>query len=173
MVEIARSLVYSVKVLILDEVTASFTSYDREILFEIIHKLKARGIAVVFISHKIDEVLAIAERLVIMRDGKTVETKTIENNSVYIDVDHILLEMAGDDYINRYPKTKAKHGNILMKMHGVSNAQGTVTDASLDIRQGAIIGVCRSCGRGQISSLAQADRRRGACCCRLTANTAL
>ncbi|BDF57971.1 ribose import ATP-binding protein RbsA [Christensenellaceae bacterium] len=154
MVEIARSLVYSVKVLILDEVTASFTSYDREILFEIIHKLKAQGIAVVFISHKIDEVLAIAERLVIMRDGKTVETKTIENNSVYIDVDHILLEMAGDDYINRYPKTKAKHGNILMKMHGVSNAQGTVTDASLYIREGEIIGVAGLVGAGK-SSLAK------------------
>ncbi|WP_147553997.1 sugar ABC transporter ATP-binding protein [Christensenella timonensis] len=154
MVEIARSLVYSVKVLVLDEVTASFTSYDRQTLFEIIRKLKEEGIAVVFISHKIEEVLEIADRIVIMRDGKTVEDKPIENNSVYIDVDHILLEMAGDDYINRYPKTKAKIGNVVMKMHKVSNAQKTVMDASLYIREGEIVGIAGLVGAGK-SSLAK------------------
>lgn len=147
MIEIARAMVGELKILILDEVTASFSETEQLHLFKIIKRLKENGVVVVFISHKIDEVLKIADRIFIIRDGCGIEEAPIENGAV--DVDNILVKMAGEDLINRYPRTKAKLGKVILSLKDVSNLKENLSNISLHIRQGEIVGIAGLVGSGK------------------------
>ena len=148
MVEIAKALLYDVKVLILDEVTAAFTEPEIMNLFGIIQKLKESGVAVIFISHKIEEVLQISDRIVILRDGEVVDESL---NKTEGDLKVLIEKMAGEDYVNRYPKTRAKKGKVILELKNVSNRQDSVKNANLYLRRGEIVGVAGLQGAGKSS----------------------
>lgn len=152
-VEIARALIGNVKVLILDEISASFSSYEQNMLRRVLDKLKQQDIAIVYISHKIEEAMGLSDRLVIMRDGKTIDSKKLPNPSKN-DMKGILESMAGEDYRNRYPKTKAQKGKVVMEINNVSNSKKTVKNVNMYIRSGEIVGVVGLQGAGK-SSLAK------------------
>lgn len=152
-VEIARALSANVKVLILDEITASFTQSDTLALRHVLDKLKKQDVAIVFISHKLEEVMDIADSIVIMRDGHTVDSKT-PNVHLSQEAEEILAKMAGEDYRNRYPKTRAKKGKVVLRLENITNEKKTVLDASMHIRSGEIVGIAGLQGAGK-SSLAK------------------
>lgn len=146
MVEIAKALLSDVKLLILDEVTASFTDPEIETFIDTINKLKSSGLAIVFISHKLEEVLKVSDRIVIIRDGETVEETTNKQ-----DTDAIIEKMAGVDYLNRYPKSKAKKGRKILELKKVSNSINTVKNVDFYLRSGEIVGIAGLQGAGKTS----------------------
>ncbi|MDD5017447.1 MAG: sugar ABC transporter ATP-binding protein [Eubacteriales bacterium] len=150
MVEIAKALLSDVKVLIFDEATAPLSEPEIQKVFEIIEKLKKTGIAIVYISHKLEEVLQISDRIVILRDGETVED--IPKNLG--DINKLIEKMAGEDYVNRYPKSRAKKGRKTLELRNVSNKQNTVKNISIYVRSGEIIGIAGLQGAGK-SNLAK------------------
>lgn len=144
MVEIAKALMFNVKVLILDEVTAPFTEPETNNLFRIIEKLRSSGVAVVFISHRIEDVVRISDRIVIMRDGKIIDKNAKDSES-----GKIIEMMAGEDYVNRYPKTRANKGKVILELCGVSNRINTVKNINLFVRRGEIVGIAGLQGAGK------------------------
>jgi ABC-type sugar transport system ATPase subunit len=146
MVEIAKALMFNVKVLVLDEVTASFTDPEIQNLFRIIRKLKQAGVAIVFISHRIEDAVVISDRIAIMRDGRIVDDNAKES-----EISKIIEKMAGEDYVNRYPKTRARKGKTILELRNVSNEMGTVKNANLYLRRGEIVGVAGLQGAGKSS----------------------
>jgi len=150
LVEIAKAVLYDVKVLIFDEITETFSEPEINLIFSIIEKLKKMGVAVIFISHKIDEVMRISDRYVIIRDGELIENIV---NSEKTNLNEIFRKMTGEDYINRYPKTRAKRGRAILELQNAGNSMGSVRNASLYIRKGEIIGVAGLRGAGKSSLL--------------------
>lgn len=151
MVEIAKAIYFNAKVIIMDEPTSVFNDIEVQNLFHIIQNLKKMDVAIIYISHRIEEIIRISDRIVIMRDGKIVNVKTPgEKYSVL----NLLEEMAGHDYINRYPKTKAPKGNVILEVRELSNKKQSVKNVSFSIRSGEIIGIAGLQGAGK-SSLAK------------------
>jgi len=145
-VEIAKALLLDVQVLILDEVTAPFSDTDLKNFFTVIETLKNDGVAVVFISHNIEEVIQNSDRIIILRDGETVEEKP---QNLKKDVNLLIEKMAGEDYVNRYPKTRAKKGKKILELQNVSSKKRTIRNADLYLRTGEIVGFAGLRGAGK------------------------
>lgn len=162
MIAIAKSLIHDCRVLILDEPTAVFTRVETEALFDLIRKLCARGIAVVFISHHMEEIFEIGNRISILRDGAVVSTGSIGEYSH----DRLVNEMVGREFIRHERQKQAQQGNPLPAALRVENLTDGVNvhDVSLSIERGEILGVAGLVGSGR-TELARliyaADRRTG------------
>ena len=134
-VEIARALSLNVKVLIMDEPTASLSAHEVERLLVIVKSLKARGVAVVYISHRLDEIFRIADRVTVMRDGKHISTKPINevtNDGMVRDmvgraVDQFAMKLAAND-----------HGNSLLSVKGLG-CEGIFTDVNFELHRGEVL----------------------------------
>ncbi|HEX2945209.1 MAG TPA: sugar ABC transporter ATP-binding protein [Clostridia bacterium] len=149
LVEIARALAFNAKVIIFDEPTSALVESEVQNLFRIIARLKALNVAIIYISHKIGETKKIADRIVIMRDGMIVDEK--ERQTERLSPDYFVEKMAGRDYINRYPRIKAKKGDTVFRVENLWNQKKTVRDLSLKIDQGEIIGLAGLQGSGKSS----------------------
>ncbi len=151
MVEIAKAIVTPTKLIILDEITSQFADQDVQLVFNTICRLKEMHIAVIFISHKLEEVLRIADRIVILRGG---EVAHIVDN-LGLQAEQLIEKMAGSDIINRYPKTRASKGERVLVAENISNADGTVRNASLYLRRGEIVGVAgfHDSGKAELTRL--------------------
>ena len=111
-IEIAKAVSHSAEVIIMDEPTSSLTENEVDHLFEIINDLRAQGVAVVYISHKIEEIKRISDEISIMRDGNMIGTwKTAD-----IDTDGIISNMVGRDMSNRFPPKTNKTGDVYMEV---------------------------------------------------------
>lgn len=150
MVEIVRALCWDSKLLILDEVTACLTDYETENVFNMINRCKDMGISVFFISHKIDEVFKIADKITILRDGKLAYTYDKENFNVRTAV----MNMSGEDFVNRYPKIKQKIGKEVLRLCNIWDGV-FLKDFNLSIKEGEILGLTGMVGSGR-SSVAKA-----------------
>lgn len=148
-VEILKAFYRKAKLLILDEPTALLTPQETEELFEVVHHLKAEGIPVLFISHKLDEVKAIADRVTVMRAGKTVETVPV-GDATPQDLANM---MVGRSVVLRVDKKPATPGETILSVNSVSvqdNAKHLrVKDVSLELRRGEILGLAGIDGNGQ------------------------
>ena len=158
LVEIGKAISRNAKVIILDEPTSSLPKKEIDTLFKIIHILKSKGIAVVYVSHKMEELFAITDRITILRDGKWVETrKTSEMTEKAI-----IASMVGRDLINMYNRSDTKKGDLVLEVEHVSNH--LVNDVSFHIRAGEIVGFSGLLGAGR-SEIARAvfglDSRTG------------
>lgn len=159
MVEIAKALSYDTKVLIMDEPTSALTMKEIETLFSIIRSLKERGVAIIFISHKLEEVLAISDRIVILRDGENcgdiLAKDATENKLVSL--------MVGRDMDDFYAKRKSKPSEeVLLEVRGLTGGS-KIRDVSFSIRQGEILGLAGLVGAGRnalVKLLIGADRKR-------------
>lgn len=159
MVEIAKALSYDTKVLIMDEPTSSLTMREIETLFTIIRSLKEQGVSIIFISHKLEEVLAISDRIVLLRDGENcgdIPTREATEQK-------LVSLMVGRDLTEFYTKRRNKPSNeILLEVQGLSGGS-KIKDVSFSIRKGEILGLAGLVGAGRnamVRLLIGADHKR-------------
>ena len=136
--EIAKAVSYDSKIIIMDEPTSSLTENEVEHLFKIIHDLKSRGVSIIYISHKIEEILKIADEVTIMRDGKTVGTWP----AAELTVDLIISRMVGRDLTNRFPERSNQPGEVILKVEGLTSPlPRSFKEISFELHQGEILGI--------------------------------
>jgi rhamnose transport system ATP-binding protein len=143
-VEIAKALSLDAKVLVMDEPTAALTSVEVERLFDVMRTLREQGAAVLFISHRIEEVLASCQRVTIMRDGSFVSTAPIED----VTADSIIRSMVGRELGSLFPKTDTKAGETVLEVEHLTR-EGVFHDISLTVRRGEIVGLAGLVGAGR------------------------
>jgi ribose transport system ATP-binding protein len=143
-VEIAKALAIEAKVVIMDEPTATLAEKEIEDLFEVIRDLTSQGIAILYISHRLDEIFHIADRVTVMRDGKIVDTLPIDE----LDEDKLVRLMVGRDIENLYPKTEVEIGDVMLRAEGISR-DDVLKDCSFEVRSGEILGLAGLVGAGR------------------------
>lgn len=144
MVEIAKAFQHRMSVLILDEPTASLTDKEVRRLFQLIRKLTGDGVGVIYISHRIDELKQIGDRITILRDGKLVATLAMAE----ADEETLILLMSGREVHNIFPAITHPLGATLLSVHGLSTASG-LHDISFEVRAGEIFGIAGLVGAGK------------------------
>jgi ribose transport system ATP-binding protein len=144
MVEIARNLIGDCRVLILDEPTAMLTAREVDLLFEQIDRLKARGVALVYISHRLEELARVAGRIAVLRDGKLVHVDAMAN----LTSDRIVTLMVGREIGERIDLGERRIGAPLLKIDGLGRGS-VVRDVSFEVRAGEIFGVSGLIGAGR------------------------
>lgn len=149
MVEIAKAVSYNSKIIVFDEPTSSLTEEEVEHLFKIINMLKNRGCGIIYISHKMAEILRISDEVTIMRDGKKIETKP----SRELTTDEIIKLMVGRELTNRYPLKTNKKGGVLLEVKNMSARYSKLKDVSFKAYKGEIIGIAGLDGSGRTELL--------------------
>ena len=138
MVEIAKAVSYNAKILVLDEPTSSLTQEEVDHLFRIINRLRDQGCAIVYISHKMEEILEISDEVTIMRDGQWVDTKS----AAELTTDKIIKLMVGRDLTNRFPPKTNKMGEVILEVkHLTGKYQPSVIGAPFELHKGEILGI--------------------------------
>lgn len=138
MVEIAKAVSYNAKIVVMDEPTSSLTEKEVHHLFKIINNLKARGVGIIYISHKMEEILEIADEVTVMRDGKYIATEEAAN----LTTDTIIKLMVGRDLTNRFPEKKNKPSEIILQVKDLKSFYSPkVKGVSFELRTGEILGV--------------------------------
>ena len=151
LVSIARALSKDPKILVLDEPTSPLTEKESHRLFEILHDLKDRGIACILISHKMDEVFSNADRVTVLRDGKSVASYPASET----DEDQVIADMVGRKIENYYPKETVPIGEDVLEVRGLSVPHPTIPhrkiidDVSFHLRKGEILGIAGLVGAGR------------------------
>ena len=136
-VEIAKAVSHNAKVVIFDEPTSSLSDNEVEALFRIMNDLRAKGVAMVYISHKMDEIKRIADDITIMRDGTYVGTWS----AAEMTTDDIITKMVGRELTNVYPERKNKPGEVIMEVKNLSSIhEKSFQDVSFTLRKGEILG---------------------------------
>jgi rhamnose transport system ATP-binding protein len=143
-VEIAKALSLDARVLIMDEPTAALTNVEVERLFKVIVALRRRGTAILFISHRLEEVFAICQRVTIMRDGRFVRTAPTEE----LDVDTIIRSMIGRDLGAMYSKTRVAPGEVVLEVTDLARER-VFYDISFTVRRGEIVALAGLVGAGR------------------------
>lgn len=148
LVEIARSLTAGCQVLVLDEPTSSLNKQDITRLFAIIRELKDQGLAIVYISHFLEEVKAVADRITVLRDGKVVGTV----NDPEVKLEELVRLMVGKDVQKLYPHTLRSPGDPILEILGLSGALKP-NNAQLTLRRGEVLGIAGLVGSGRTELL--------------------
>ncbi|MEW6579054.1 MAG: sugar ABC transporter ATP-binding protein [Chloroflexota bacterium] len=149
-VEIAKALSMNARVLIMDEPTASITETDVERLFETIELLKERQVGIVYISHRLNEVFIIGDRVTVLRDGRYIATKPVAETSE----DDLVSMMVGRTIDNLFPKLETQIGQVVLEARNLTRKRVT-HDVSFQLRAGEIVGMAGLVGSGR-SEVAQA-----------------
>ena len=144
MVEIAKAISYNAKLIIMDEPSSALTEHEEEQLFKIIRKLKESGTSVIYISHRLSEIISIADKVTVMRDGRDVGTENIEN----ISLDQIITMMIGRTMDEMYPKLKVNIGEPILQVKNLSHRK-FFKNVSFEVRRGEIFGIAGLIGAGR------------------------
>ncbi len=144
MTEIVRNLLIDAKVVIMDEPTAALTERETEKLFEVMRSLKKRGVAMVYISHRMEEVANNCDTITVMRDGVSVATKPVAEYSM----EQIVRDMVGRSITEFYPDRPNKPGEVVLEVKGFSQS-GVFKDVSFNLRKGEILGFAGLMGSGR------------------------
>lgn len=144
MIEIAKALMTQAKVIIMDEPTAALTEREIEKLFDVIRSLKKQGVSIVYISHRMEEIFTICDRITVMRDGKSVDTKAIPDT----DFDEVVKKMVGRELTERYPARHPSPGEPVLEVKNISS-KGRFENVSFSVRAGEIVGVSGLMGAGR------------------------
>lgn len=153
LVEIAKALAKNVKLLILDEPTAALNEEDSENLLKLLLELKKEGITSILISHKLNEVLEVADSITILRDGRVVET--ISKHKDDVSEDRIIKGMVGRELTNRFPERVPKIGEVIFEVknwtvyHPLIEGKKVIKDVSIEVRRGEIVGIYGLMGSGR------------------------
>lgn len=145
MVELAKAISYNAELIIMDEPTSSLTENEVETLMGIIDMLRSEGVAIIFISHKIEEIQRIADRVVVLRDGNHVGTLDIHE----CDREKLIGLIVGRQLENLYPKATVEQGEIVLSVKGLTTREGYVHDVSFDVHAGEILGLYGLVGAGR------------------------
>lgn len=145
LVEIAKALDANASALILDEPTASLGERDAENLLRIIRQLRAKGTGIIYISHRLEELFQIADRVTVLRDGNSVGTRAMDG----VTVDDLIRMMVGRELDTLFPKQQTTPGEIALELRNVSCKPLKVKDVSLTVRHGEILGLAGLVGSGR------------------------
>ncbi len=144
MIEIAKALMTEAKVIIMDEPTAALTEREISKLFDVISSLKKEGVSIVYISHRMEEIFSICDRITVMRDGKTVDTKAIAATNF----DEVVRKMVGRELTDRFPTRNQSVGETVLEVKGLTKS-GYFEDINFSVRAGEIVGVSGLMGAGR------------------------
>lgn len=146
MVEIAKAISYNAKLIVLDEPTSSLTVREVAKLFEMMRNLKAKGISLVYISHKMDEIFEICDQVSVLRDGKLVTTKDIHDTNM----NELISYMVGRSLDNRFPPVDNEPGDVVLSVQHLSTKFApNLKDITFDVREGEIFGLYGLVGAGR------------------------
>lgn len=151
LVEIAKALSQDAKILVLDEPTAALTESEVETLFEILRKLKERGVGMIYISHKLDEVFAMSDRITVLRDGQTVGTES----ALALTKDKVISLMVGREVGDIFPQTSHEFGETAMEVKNLTAfdpdnpSKKLVDDVSFSVKKGEVLGISGLMGAGR------------------------
>lgn len=149
MVEIAKAVSYNASVIVFDEPTSSLTEEEVVHLFKIINMLRDRGCGIIYISHKMEEILKISDEVTIMRDGTWVATEPAKD----LTMDHIIKLMVGRTLEKRFPEKDKEIGEEFLKVEGLSGMYSNLQDVSFTLRKGEILGLAGLDGSGRTEVL--------------------
>ena len=142
--EIARSISYGAKVIIMDEPTAALTQSETEVLFEVMLSLKKKGVSIVYISHRMEEIFELCDRISVLRDGTYIGTKKIPETNM----NEIVKMMIGREIGERYPKRDSAVGSEVFRAEGLTK-EGVFHDVSFSVKAGEVLGVSGLMGAGR------------------------
>ena len=161
MVEIAKAVSFNSKIIVFDEPTSSLTEPEVEKLFEIINMLRDQGCGIIYISHKMKEILRISDEVTIMRDGTYVATKAAKD----LTTEEIIRLMVGRELGNQFPPKTNKPGEVSLEVEGLTAQYSLLKDVSFKAHKGEILGVAGLDGSGRTETLENifgiATRKRG------------
>jgi len=168
LVEIAKALTREARILVLDEPTAALTESEAEVLFSILDRLRANGAGIIYISHKLDEVFRLANRITVLRDGRTVGT----DDAAALDTQRLIARMVGREVSDIFPPSQRTPQEVIFEARGVTvedpNVRGKllVDDVSFSVRRGEVLGIAGLVGAGRSELLmaifgAHPGRKRG------------
>ena len=149
MVEIAKAVSYDAKVIVFDEPTSSLTETEVEHLFRIINMLRDKGCGIIYISHKMEEILRISDEVTIMRDGQYVATKPAKD----LTMEEIIRLMVGRELTNRFPPKENVPGETILEVEPLSGKYPRLKEASFQLRAGEILGIAGLDGSGRTEVL--------------------
>ncbi|HBP63160.1 MAG TPA: D-xylose ABC transporter ATP-binding protein [Desulfosporosinus sp.] len=148
MVEIARASSKDVKIMIMDEPTAALNDRETKTLFALIKRMKAQGMGILYISHRLDEIAQIADRIMVLRDGREIITCPVKD----ITREEIVFHMVGRDITNMYPRENTASDKTMLEVHNLS-VQGLLENISFSLHKGEILGVAglMGCGKKELA----------------------
>lgn len=144
MVEIVKAISFNSKILVMDEPTSSISDKEVEFLFKTMRGLTAKGVGIIYISHKMSELEQICDRVTVMRDGEYVGTKVVRETNK----DELIAMMVGRELTNYYTRDFQKPGEVVLKCEHISDGK-MAKDASFEIRKGEIVGFAGLVGAGR------------------------
>lgn len=144
MVEICKALMADAKVIIMDEPTAALTQSETVALFKVIESLRKKGVSMVYISHRMEEIFELCDRITVLRDGSYIGVKNIPETNM----NEIVKMMIGREIGERYPSRDVKIGKEVLKVRGLTR-KGTFHDVSFSVRAGEVLGVSGLMGAGR------------------------
>jgi ribose transport system ATP-binding protein len=144
MIEIIKAISKNAKIIVMDEPTTALTDVEVEKLFEVIRKLKAQGLGIIYISHRMDEIFEICDRVTVLRDGKYVGEEEIAK----VSKDRLISMMVGRNLEEQYPYVKAEPKETVLKVENLS-FKDKIKDVSFEVKAGEIVGIAGLMGSGR------------------------
>jgi ribose transport system ATP-binding protein len=144
-VEICKALQRNVTLLILDEPSAALTENEIEIMFGLIRKMKEKGITIIYISHRIEEIFKIADRVTVLRDGKTIITDDVAK----LDRSSLIKHMTGRKIVDIYPEKNQSFGNTVLEVKNLNSKIQNLSNISFSLKEGEILGITGLVGAGR------------------------
>ena len=144
MVEICKALMVDAKVIIMDEPTAALTQIETEALFEVMNALRKKGVSIVYISHRMEEIFELCDRITILRDGQYIGTRNICD----ITMDDVVQMMIGREIGERFPKRESSIGEEVFRVEGLTHEK-LFRDVNFSVRAGEVLGVSGLMGAGR------------------------
>lgn len=144
MIEIAKALMVDAKVIIMDEPTAALTQSETSVLFQVVRSLRAKGVSIVYISHRMEEIFDLCDRITILRDGAYIDTKNISDT----DMNDVVRMMIGREIGERYPARNVPIGDVVLEVKGLSSGS-LFQNISFQVHAGEVLGVAGLMGAGR------------------------
>ena len=145
LVEIARALGTGARILILDEPTASLTRKEVELLYAVLRDLRSKGVGAIYISHRLEEIFSLADRVTVLRDGESVGTNAVDD----INEVQLIRLMVGREVSTIYPPSETQPGKPLLTLRHIGCAASGVRDINLELRAGEVLGLAGLVGAGR------------------------
>jgi rhamnose transport system ATP-binding protein len=145
LVEIACALGSGADIVIMDEPTASLTQKEQHLLFKVVRDLRSSGVGVVYISHRLEEIFALADRVTVLRDGESVGTNQVDT----LDEAQMIKLMVGREVSSIYPPAESEPGKVVLSLKNLGCEAGGVSGVTLDVRAGEIVGMAGLVGAGR------------------------
>ncbi len=158
LVEISKALARNVRLLIMDEPTAPLTDNEVTLLFQLVRQLKEQGVSIIYISHRLEEIFQLSDRVTVMRDGEVIKTVNTKDTNK----EQLIFDMVGRPLKETYPTRKTQHGKVLLEIKDLQGPSNKKT--SFQLREGEILGLAGlvGAGRTEIARLIiGADKKNG------------